>query len=646
MPEQTTMDRRRLLRAAAAISAGVLVGPTAVRLIAGAPESTAWAAPAESAGAFVDTYRTNVLANLTPETNAAVRILSGMSPVWRTGSAWNTGAPLDRQVLRAGMRYVAKVTRSRTSDEARQAFLADRQHQSYSVIAGLGPLAELYKAGAMAVTGITTAPDGMPPTTIADSIPAGAPAGSALGAGSTSSALGAVVQLVNTVRGNFASSNPSKYAYRYPRPWRMTEDSEVIDTGRLDALGFPVYESDVVVAPQLRRQRSMTPADDSGYVSGHTNALYLAALALAYAIPERFQELVTRAFELSDTRIVAGMHSPIDVVGGRILATALAAATLCDPANAELKATARRQAAGYFQAQTGVDADTLVTFAHSADLDTDPYADRETNERMVTPRLTYTLPRRDSSTPMTVPKGAEALLETRLPYLDDAQRRDVLRTTALPAGYPVLDGPELWGRLNLFAAADGYGAFERDVHVDMDAADGGFSAADTWRNAIDGAGGLVKLGTGRLTLTGANRFRGNIVVQAGTLVAGSREALGAGDVAVRGGALRLDPIVESLRVRGDYEQPAGALEVVVRRSGGIALTVERSATLGSDSVLEIELDPGYLRSTGGRVGSVTFQMIRARTLRGRFGAITVRAGGYRAVPSYTSTGLSVRLLAA
>ena len=61
------------------------------------------------------------------------------------------------------------------------------------------------------------------------------------------------------------------------------------------------------------------------------------------------------------------------------------------------------------------------------------------------------------------------LLETRHPYLDAAQRREVLRTTALPAGYPVLDGPELWGRLNLFDAADGYGRFDTTVDVVLDA---------------------------------------------------------------------------------------------------------------------------------------------------------------------------------
>ncbi len=80
----------------------------------------------------------------------------------------------------------------------------------------------------------------------------------------------------------------------------------------------------------------------------------------------------------------------------------------------------------------------------------------------------------------------------------------MLRTTALPAGYVLLDGFEKWGRLDLFAAADGYGAFETDVSVTLDADAWGFAAADTWRNDIGGVGALVKQGSGTLTLTGDN----------------------------------------------------------------------------------------------------------------------------------------------
>ncbi|GAB3960265.1 autotransporter-associated beta strand repeat-containing protein [Actinoallomurus acanthiterrae] len=633
----TPVDRRRFLRTSLGASAALLTAPTALDLLVDPRRAGAVTAAGPSSTAFVDAYTTNTMADLTAAGNAAVRALGGFAGLWRTGDAWNTGTVLDRETLRANMRYCAAITRARTEEEAKDAFIHDRQHQSYGVIAGLGPLAPYYYAGAKAVTSVVSAPDGTPDGLVDDGVPPGAPAGSAIGAGSPDSDLGRVVQLVNTLRGPYASGNPSKFAYQYPRPWRMTEGSTVVDTGKVDALGFPVYESDVVVAPQLLRQRSTTPTSDGGFPSGHTNAFYLAALALAYAVPERFQELVAHASYLSDTRIVAGMHSTVDVIGGRVLATALAAATLYDPANASLKAAARAQAAAYFQARTGSTADTLFAFAHSAGPGTDPYADRAANAAQVTRRSTYVLRRRGRDVPLTVPKGAEVLLETRQPYLTAEQRRAVLRSTALPAGYPLLDGYEEWGRLDLFAAADGYGRFESDVRVTLTAADGGLAAADSWRNDIDGPGGLVKLGTGALTLTGRNRYTGGTAVDAGTLVAASTTALGSGDVRLRGGTLRVAPAAP-LHVRGTFAQSAGgALEVTLDRHRRAALDVEGRARLDGGT-LRLTLDPAARPPYG-----AALPVLRARVLDGRFAAVTVDVPGVRAEPIYTRHGVSVRL---
>ncbi|MFE9029367.1 phosphatase PAP2 family protein [Streptomyces iakyrus] len=627
-----TLNRRGFLRTSLGGSVALVAAPTLVGWL-GAADAKAATAPA----AFVDDYRTNVLANQTAETNAVVRALGGFAQVWKTGAAWNTGTPLMPEILRANVRYCERITTERTEAEAKKAFVVDRQHQSYAMIDGLGPLAALYKTGAKAVTSITGAPDGTPPAKIDDAVPAGAPAGSALGAGSYDSELGQVARLVDTLRGNWASGNPSKFAYLYPRPWRMNEDSEVVDTGRKDEFGFPVYESKVVVAPQLLRQRSDKPAEDGGFPSGHTNALHLASLAYAYAVPERFQELVTRALELAHTRIVAGMHSPVDVLGGRIMATALAAATLADPANSGLKTAARAQALAYFTEKTGTTADTLYAYAHSADAGTDPYADRDANARAVRPRLTYILPRRGRKDPLTVPKGAEVLLETRLPYLTAAQRREVLRTTALPSGYVLLDGFEQWGRLNLFAAADGYGAFDRDVTVTLDAAAGGFHAADSWRNDIEGDGGLTKRGSGTLTLTGHNRYHGGTVVEDGVLVAGAPNALGEGDVRVTGGTLRADKV---LRVRGSYVQDGeSTLELLLRRNHGPALTVSRRVLLGRGSVLSLRFDPERPPVAG-----TTLPVLSAAQLRGRFDRVELDSETLLAVPVHTADGLSVRLV--
>ncbi|GAQ53552.1 phosphatase PAP2 family protein [Streptomyces acidiscabies] len=630
MSSPVAVNRRRFLKTSVGGSAALVAAPTLVSWLGAADAKAATPAPA----AFVDDYKTNIPANLTPETNAVVRVLGGMTKVWKTGDAWNTGTVLDREVLRANVRYSIQLTHARTEAQGKEAFVYDRQHQSYATIGGLGPLAPLYRSGAKAVTSITAAPDGVPATKIDDAVPADAPAGSALGAGSHDSDLGLVATLVDTLRGNYASGNQGKYAYQYPRPWRMNEDSQVVDTGKTDDLGFPVYDSKVVVVPQLLRQRNMSPKDDGGYPSGHTNAFHLASLAYAYAVPERFQELVTRGIELSHTRIMSGMHSTVDVIGGRIMATALAAATLADPANAELKAAARAQALAYFTAKTGTNANTLYAYAHSDA--SDRYAHREANAHLVEPKLTYVLPRRGRKTPLTVPKGAEVLLETRQPYLTAAQRRAVLRTTALESGYVLLDGFEQWGRLNLFAAADGYGSFESNVTVTMDAAKHGFHAADAWRNDIDGPGGLIKKGSGTLTLTGHNRYHGGTALKEGTLVAGHANALGEGHVTLTGGTLSA---ALPVRVRGPWTQGAATLDLTVAKGHGTLLTVSGRARLEKGATLVLNLDAKHPPAAG-----TVVHVLHATQLRGQFDKVKLNSAHLRAVPHYTADGLSVRLV--
>ncbi|XVU22595.1 autotransporter-associated beta strand repeat-containing protein [Actinoplanes sp. CA-054009] len=278
------------------------------------------------------------------------------------------------------------------------------------------------------------------------------------------------------------------------------------------------------------------------------------------------------------------MHSPVDVIGGRILATALAAAILGDPANAALKTAAVAQAAAYFGSVSGP-------------LPGDAYADRAANRRIVEPRLTYGLPRGRATTPLVVPPGAEVLLETRLPYLSADQRREVLRTTGLGGGHPLLDGPEHWGRLDLWAAADGYGAFARDVAVSLD-------GPGTWRNDIDGPGGLTKSGSGALTLTGANCYRGGTTLTAGTLAAGSPRAFGAGPLLTTGGTLAV--------------------------RAGQTLDVPGGLTIGHGTTLEIT------------AGSARTTVIAARRVSGRFARVVVPPG-HRADVTYTRTTVAVTI---
>ncbi|WP_239004647.1 S-layer homology domain-containing protein [Paenibacillus tepidiphilus] len=549
-----TKSTKKLLSVAAglAILANAVAVPPAGAVGSGSsielPAAPGW-------GHFVDNYKNNTSVNLAVYANPAIGILSGFLELWTPGTSWDNGTKLNSAILDANIQYVADIAATRTKAEEDMAYYDDRRNQTYGAIDGLGSLSGVYRQITGTYTTITDIPADA--TTVKYTDGNGTNKG-----GNSDSELGAMVDLIGTIRGNYASTNPAKAFYSYMRPFRWKDTS--------------------VIVPTLVPAKSSTPATDGGFPSGHTNASYLAALSLAYAVPERFQELLTRASEMGNNRIVAGMHSPFDVMGGRMMATALAAATLADPDNAALKQEAYDQAHEVLLKQTGTAEDRFSDYAK--------------NKAQFTQRLTYNFPQINSVTqPMVVPKGAEVLLETRLPYLSAEQRRAVLATTGIASGYPLLDDPEGWGRLNLFAAADGYGALTSDVTVTMDAAKGGFHAADRWRNDISGSGELTKEGTGTLTLTGSNTYSGGTEINAGTLEGDSATAFGSGDVVNNRGSV-VENVYGKLTVGGDFEQAAeGSLELNLTGEGDV---LEVKGAVKAGGKLEVNIVNNYVPAEG------------------------------------------------
>jgi autotransporter-associated beta strand protein len=604
-------------------------------------------APAPAAGvtAIVDDYLNELHANPADPT---VPVLSEFEQYYKPGTAWNNGTIVNPGVLAYNNQYVVKLTTNCTQDQAVAAYLDDRRNQSYSIIDGLGPLTSLYLAGAQSVTTIP-AWDLSTLTTEYDD------AGTGNAGGSLASPLADVVALVNNIRS--FSTTPDKNFYNYPRPWRLDTSGVVEDTGTTqsevvtDVNGasttvgtrtWNVYNSSVVVDPYLLVVRSQTAASDQGFPSGHTNAGYSAVLAMAYTLPQRYQELLTRASELGTNRILAGMHSPLDVMGGRMSATAWAAAILYNdnmfntssPLITKAEAYANTQS--YFYQQTGADVNSLYAYAHSAGLAQDRFADWATNKANFTDRLTYGFKQIGSTAePMLVPKGAEVLLETRQPYLDPSQRRWELYTTGLQSGYPLLDDAEGWGRLNLFAAADGYGALDGNVFVNMNASLGGYNADDAWKNDISGSGKLFKQGDGRLKLTGDNSYSGGTEIDGGVLEADSYDALGRGDVVVAAGTLVANA-TSAVTIRGGYNQlPGATLEADLGSGNAGHLTVDGEAGFGG--VLNIVFPSSYKAKSG-----TVVEVVTALHHTGKFASVNVAGTTAKYSIVYSDCGVQVK----
>jgi membrane-associated phospholipid phosphatase len=256
----------------------------------------------------------------------------------------------------------------------------------------------------------------------------------------------------------------------------------------------PFRLSTEVSVPTLLWQitNGTNPYGDGAFVSGHTNLAYNQALGLAFLVPQQYRSLLARAADLGNNRILAGMHSPLDVIGGRIEATAIVATNIygalydangnpldwTKPANAAAYAVyqAYTQTQKYLAQSCGTDSvEDCIERTH-ADADRDHRGDRDQEDfnldpddtRGYTYRLGYGLALAGSAhSREIVPVQAQVLLLTRFPYLTDQQRTDILEDTALPPGVVPLSGNtwDGWGRLNLYAAVKGYDSFFRAVRA-------------------------------------------------------------------------------------------------------------------------------------------------------------------------------------
>ena len=148
----------------------------------------------------------------------------------------------------------------------------------------------------------------------------------------------------------------------------------------------------------------------------------------------------------------------------------------------------------------------------------------------------------DAGTSMATPHvtGAVALVAEKYPWMSNKNLATTILTTGTKADAP----SEIWGRglLDVGKAINGPAIFEEDFEASV-------SGTSTFGNAISGNYGLKKLGVGALSLTGANTYKGNTSVSAGTLILGNITATGSGTL-VNDATVNVASGVTSVKVQG------------------------------------------------------------------------------------------------
>lgn len=144
-------------------------------------------------------------------------------------------------------------------------------------------------------------------------------------------------------------------------------------------------------------------ATNPSFPSGHTNYGFTDGVLLAMLAPTQFQSLLLRASEYGDSRIVLGVHYPLDIIASRAFSAYDLAQAFSNPAyinNATTTGTALNLPGLFTQAQTELQGylsqqcgNTVATCSTSAANTTgNPYLQTAANQALYQQRLTYELP--------------------------------------------------------------------------------------------------------------------------------------------------------------------------------------------------------------------------------------------------------------
>jgi hypothetical protein len=258
------------------------------------------------------------------------------------------------------------------------------------------------------------------------------------------------------------AGSPGADSYGNSRPFQTERD--FLHFVGLDYFSVP---ADNVV---YNRGPTMNLVDSPSFPSGHTTYGYMGALVLAEMVPERFPQMMARAAEYGDDRIIMGAHYAMDVLGGRTLATYDMAHLLANdpmylgrtlrhaPVVADYQSALKAARA---DVRTALEAGCGNTIAVCAREDIGRLSDPAAVEAFHAVTQTYGLPVVHPETAGVLEDVGELapeagyLLTTAFPSLTLEQANRILTETEGPGGGFLDDGSGfgVYSRLNIYAAA-------------------------------------------------------------------------------------------------------------------------------------------------------------------------------------------------
>jgi len=259
-----------------------------------------------------------------------------------------------------------------------------------------------------------------------------------------------------------SAGTPGADTYGDSRPFQTEPD--VVRFIGLDYFNTPAGNT------VYNRGPIMNLVDSPSYPSGHTTYGYTGSLVLAMLVPERYPQMIARAAEYGNDRILMGAHYAMDVMGGRTLTLYDLAHLLAnDPAYVgqsfkgvpvikDFQAAVREARADVTAALESACGNTIAVCARQ---DIGRLSDPAANQAFYAATQTYSLPVVYAGNSVTVEDvgklapEAGYLLTVAFPSMSLEQADRILTETEGPGGGFLDNGSSfgVYSRLNLYAAA-------------------------------------------------------------------------------------------------------------------------------------------------------------------------------------------------